>query len=423
MGRAGRVRAPVCFPFGSERGKRTGQGRFKKRSRQSGFPKAVPDVRLYSASQRQSITAFAFAPRPEQSIVAWYVHDVDELRAESFARTSRRDVVGVARDPQLLKTMALGERQYQPTRPFSEPSTAKWGRDLVAQVAGIVLDGVVATDAKPEPTDRVIDSVEAHREPVRRHPAARGIRRLACSQFQPQVAVSQNADVVEERHGESPLVASLGARRKTSGLQERERMREHVRRPHNERVRTIDDHELSHAVEMRALHSHLTITLRAQQARKQRIRATSARDDANLERRRRKTEWHAVFARTDLLTSGSGCQPIEPKVAKPISDLASVIGWSEHDDTSDDLRRQCPGRDGRAHDDTTHRVSDDVDHSAIGREIADTMSYVFGELLDRRSTRWVSEIVNTIPAASCLTSNRPKRVARSAEAVEENDWR
>src|SRR5688500_18989607 len=75
------------------------------------------------------------------------------------------------------------------------------GRNLVAEMPGEPLDGGRAADAEAEAADRRVDSVEAHGEPIRGHPTARDVRRVAAAELEPQVAIAENSDVVEQRHG------------------------------------------------------------------------------------------------------------------------------------------------------------------------------------------------------------------------------
>jgi len=52
-------------------------------------------------------------------------------------------------------------------------------------------------------------------------------------------------------------------------------------------------------------------------------------------------------------------------------------------------------------------MRDDIDAAGVARDVKNALSYFLGELLDRRSTRWIAKIVNSISAPSCLTSHRP----------------
>src|SRR5688572_665804 len=150
-----------------------------------------------TASQREAIAALLLGSGLEDVIVRRDIDDANELGAESLAGATGGEVLGVARDPQRLESMATRQRQDQPARSLGKALAAKRRRDLVSNVPGIVLDGMRAADTKTDSSDGVVDAVETHREAIRGNPAARGMLRLASAQLEPEIAVAEGADVVE----------------------------------------------------------------------------------------------------------------------------------------------------------------------------------------------------------------------------------
>src|SRR5687767_12711699 len=74
-------------------------------------------------------------------------------------------------------------------------------RNFVAKMPGELLDRVRAANAQAETADGSVHAVEPHRETVGGNPTARDVRRVATPELQKQVAVAEDPDVVEQRHG------------------------------------------------------------------------------------------------------------------------------------------------------------------------------------------------------------------------------
>ena len=76
--------------------------------------------------------------------------------------------------------------------------------DFIAEVAGVVLDGVGTADAESEPSDGAVDTVESHGEMIGRYPPSCCVRGLARTQLEREVAVAKDSDVVEQRQWPHP---------------------------------------------------------------------------------------------------------------------------------------------------------------------------------------------------------------------------
>jgi hypothetical protein len=128
-----------------------------------------------------------------------------------------------------------------------------------------------------------------------------------------------------------------------------------------------------------------------------------------------------VLVRADLLASRPGRKSVDPEIPQAVGELAAVVRRCEHDDAANRLRWENAGGDRGAEDDTAHRMGDDIDW-AVARDVEHAVPDALGELFDGCAARGVAEVMNLIAAPCCLTSDWPERPARSAEAVEEDEW-
>jgi hypothetical protein len=127
-----------------------------------------------------------------------------------------------------------------------------------------------------------------------------------------------------------------------------------------------------------------------------------------------------VLIRADLLASWPCSKSIDAKIPKAVGELAAVVRRREHNDATHCLLRENAGGDRSAENDAAHGMRDDID-CAVARHVEHAVPDVLGELFDGCAARRVAEVVNLIAAPCCLTSDGPKRPARAAEAVEEDE--
>jgi hypothetical protein len=106
--------------------------------------------------------------------------------------------------------VAAGEGQDEPNRAFGKAVTAKSRNHLVTQVSGVHLDRSAASDSEAESAYGMFNAVDSHGESIGRSPSACLVRRLAGSQLEPQVSVTQDADIRVERRPHRPRYPIVG---------------------------------------------------------------------------------------------------------------------------------------------------------------------------------------------------------------------
>src|SRR5690348_15765272 len=116
------------------------------------------------------------------------------------------------------------------------------------------------------------------------------------------------------------------------------------------------DEKIPHAGDARSLDPDFAVVGTAENGRKERVVASAARNDAEVERNGRETRWQAVL-RAEFEASGPGEPPVDPTkewdARQDVCELASAVRRAEHDDPADLLARHISAIDGGAEQDTT----------------------------------------------------------------------
>lgn len=80
----------------------------------------------------------------------WNRDDFHQLGSEALAGSAGGDVVGVAGDPKLIKSMPVRQWKQQPGRALSQMPATRRGVDVVADMPDVHADVVIIAEAQAD---------------------------------------------------------------------------------------------------------------------------------------------------------------------------------------------------------------------------------------------------------------------------------
>jgi hypothetical protein len=128
------------------------------------------------------------------------INDLDQASASQFARSARRDVVWVTRDPQAFQTVASGQRQQQATRSCGVTPTSVFWIHPIADMPGIHHNVFRIPNSQVDVADFCLIKDVCHFESVNGHHIVSRIAGEFFSKEQLEIIVNQSAWIEKFEH-------------------------------------------------------------------------------------------------------------------------------------------------------------------------------------------------------------------------------
>jgi len=134
-----------------------------------------------------------------------------------------------------------------------------------------------------------------------------------------------------KRSNRRPVQISRPAVIKPAMLEEVCDLPHHQRMSHDEGVGVVDNYEIAHLGQRRALHRDHTIVRSVQEGGNHEIDAQITRNHANVESDRLQTIDDGLWSPSDFLAGRSGDPAVEGKLPEEVDEFAPLVRGGDHD--------------------------------------------------------------------------------------------